>query len=285
MTYLNALESELAAAGIPAARRRRILAEFADHLHENPQAELGSPSELARQFADELGTRRVRRVVIVSFAGLAITGVALGAVLLFGTRTVLLPPGTHQVGFTPRGSTAMLTVYGLAAQVALASGLLALIRAWRLRRLPVITGADAEILYRRVRTGLVAGAIAALTAPIGGISAAPGRVYVQPMSVRLACFCMLVAMLPFALRAARLRPSRQGRSEDLRFDLGTRDPRVTPLRVALLLSTVIFVLLAGAGVITDDPFDGLARGLLDGAACMAGFAVLGRYLGLRTSAR
>jgi hypothetical protein len=36
-----------------------------------------------------------------------------------------------------------------------------------------------------------------------------------------------------------------------------------------------------AGVVQSDPFDGLARGLADGAACLAGFAVLGRYLGLR----
>ena len=34
---------------------------------------------------------------------------------------------------------------------------------------------------------------------------------------------------------------------------------------------------------TDDPYDGVARGIADAAACMAGFIVLGRYLGLRTA--
>jgi hypothetical protein len=60
MNYVDSLEVELAAAGIPARRRARIVAEFSDHLHENPEAELGAPRDLARQFADELGTRLAR---------------------------------------------------------------------------------------------------------------------------------------------------------------------------------------------------------------------------------
>ena len=43
MNYVDSLEVELAAAGIPARRRARIVAEFTDHLHENPVAELGAP--------------------------------------------------------------------------------------------------------------------------------------------------------------------------------------------------------------------------------------------------
>ncbi len=38
MRYLDAFESELTRAGIPARRRARILFEFADHLHEDPAA-------------------------------------------------------------------------------------------------------------------------------------------------------------------------------------------------------------------------------------------------------
>jgi hypothetical protein len=30
-----------------------------------------------------------------------------------------------------------------------------------------------------------------------------------------------------------------------------------------------------------DPYDGILRGLADAIACLAGFAVLGRYLGLQ----
>jgi hypothetical protein len=39
--------------------------------------------------------------------------------------------------------------------------------------------------------------------------------------------------------------------------------------------------VALAGIVQSDPYDGLLRGLLDAAACLAGFGVLGRYLGLR----
>ena len=231
MSYLNELESELTASRYPSAHG----AGGSSPSSPTICTRIRTPSSVRRTTWRDSSPmssarRRARRVVIFAFAALAITGVALGAVLLLGTRTVLLAPGTRQVGFIPRGSTPVVTVYVLAAQVALAAGLLAVIRAWRLRRVPVITGSDAEILYRRVCTGLIAGAITAFTAPIGGISAGPGRVYVQPMGVRLVCFFMLVAMLPLALRAARLRPSRQGRSEDLRFDLGTRDPRRDAVR-------------------------------------------------------
>ena len=48
-----------------------------------------------------------------------------------------------------------------------------------------------------------------------------------------------------------------------------------------MLCLAIVVALGALGVVTDDPFDGLARGLADAIACMAGFVVLGRYLGLR----
>ena len=58
MRWLDQLDRELRKAGIPASRRRRIIAEFADHLASEPGSEdrLGSPAALARQFADELGT-------------------------------------------------------------------------------------------------------------------------------------------------------------------------------------------------------------------------------------
>ena len=58
MTWLDQLDLELRNARIPASRRRRIIAEFAEHLASEPGSEdrLGSPAALARQFADELGT-------------------------------------------------------------------------------------------------------------------------------------------------------------------------------------------------------------------------------------
>jgi hypothetical protein len=55
------LHGELTSVGITGALRNRILAEFDDHLAVDPEADLGAPPALARQFANELGTSRARR--------------------------------------------------------------------------------------------------------------------------------------------------------------------------------------------------------------------------------
>jgi hypothetical protein len=91
-------------------------------------------------------------------------------------------------------------------------------------------------------------------------------------------------MLPDVLRATRLRPTREGAAGDIRADLGTDDPRVTPWRIALILSGVITLVMAAIGVRNHDLYDGILRGLFDAAACIAGFAALGQYLGLRATA-
>jgi hypothetical protein len=86
MNYVDSLEVELAAAGIPARRRARIVAEFSDHLHENPEAELGAPRDLARQFADELGTRLARGTAYRAFAALAVAAIVLVVMFFNGGR-------------------------------------------------------------------------------------------------------------------------------------------------------------------------------------------------------
>ncbi len=94
----------------------------------------------------------------------------------------------------------------------------------------------------------------------------------------------LAAALPPLLDVVRLRPDVDGRPGDLIDDLGSWAPAgLTPARCALLLSVVIVVVATVAGVLTDDPYDGALRGITDAIACMTGFIVLGRYLGLRTS--
>lgn len=55
-----------------------------------------------------------------------------------------------------------------------------------------------------------------------------------------------------------------------------------PWSPALAVTGAVAVVIAVAGVVQSDPFDGALRGLADGAACLLGFAVLGRYLGLRS---
>jgi hypothetical protein len=70
----------------------------------------------------------------------------------------------------------------------------------------------------------------------------------------------------------------------LSADLGDLLP--VPLRgrtwaLAFLVAAAVAVVIAIAGLLQSDPFDGVLRGLLDGGACLLGYATLGRYLGLR----
>ncbi len=287
MTYLNTLEHELTVAGIPPSRRRRILAEFADHLHQDPSAELGAPSELARQFADELGTRLALTAAFRAFAALAFTGISLVAMFVaVGGNRGLRVGGPHSVS-PPAWAVLTLVVAAVMSQVAFASGLLALLRAWRLRHERVIGAADALVLARRSAVGLVAGLVtlAALPACAVAFPHAAGHTWTAfAWAVAGAGVVVLAAVAPLLIGSFRLRPTHRGEPSDLITDLGGWVPRaLTPTRCASLLALGIVVLLTAHGVIVDDPFDGALNGIADGTACMAGFAVLGRYLGLRTA--
>ncbi len=286
MNYTDSLELELAAAGIPSRRRARIVAEFSDHLHENPQAELGAPRDLARQFADELGTRLARVTAFRAFAALAIAATVLVVMFFTGGRTWggWVGYGHYPVSYYLHTWwwVPLMLVCFISAQVALAAGGLALLRAWRLRRVRVMTAADAAILNRRAAVGLVCGAIAMAVLPLTHfVVEFSTRWNAVAGTVGPAMIVLLLAMLPDVLRAARVRPTREGPAGDLTADLGIDDPRVTPQRIAIALSVVIALVMVAIGARSDDLYDGILRGLFDRAACLVGFAVLGRYLGLR----
>ena len=291
MNYVDSLEVELAAAGIPARRRARIVAEFSDHLHENPEAKLGAPDELARQFADELGTRLARGTAYRAFAALAVAAIVLVVMFFTGGRAWggWVGYGHYRVSYYLHlwWWVPMMLVCFISAQVALASGGLALLRAWRLRRTPVMTAADAAILNRRAAVGLVCGAITMTVLPLTHFVAGVFSTRWDTVAVTVGpgLIVVLLAMLPDVLRAARLRPTREGPAGDLTADLGIEDPRATPRRIAITLSAVIVIVMVAIGARSDDLHDGILRGLFDGAACLVGFAVLGQYLGLRRSAR
>jgi len=259
MNYLDALESELTRAGIPGRRRARILTEFADHLHENPEAELGAPRELACQFADELGTQLARSAAYRAFGILAVAATVLVVMFLKGGRMWggWVGYGSHPTSaYMPSWWVPLMVVWFISAQVALAAGALALLRTWRLRQQHVITAADAAILNRRAALGLAAGAVTMLVLPAtdlmlarpliyrlpgGGIERAADQWhslfaetptswwgYVAIIGGPLLIVAM-VSTIPSVLAAARLRPRQEGVAGDLTLDLGvqnTVDPAV-----------------------------------------------------------
>src|SRR3954447_12163390 len=100
MSFHERLPRELAAVGISGRLRPRILEEFDDHLASDPQADLGDPGELARQFADELGSFRARRAAVRSFAALALAGILFAVALVSCPRNAFgaVPGGGSLLG-------------------------------------------------------------------------------------------------------------------------------------------------------------------------------------------
>ncbi|MDQ6818376.1 MAG: hypothetical protein M3018_13360 [Actinomycetota bacterium] len=284
MTYLDELAAALARVGIANRQRARILAEIADHLVCDPAAELGGPDELARQFADELGTFRARRAALVAFAALAVAGV------LFAIAFLAFPRGAF--GRAAGSSTSLLGDFGavialLAPQVAFVAGLLGAVRALRRRQSSVIVRAEAVTILRRVAVGLGAGMATMLGVALMAIGL-HHQVAAWWTTLALATACVgataLAAAMPAALGASRLRPAAPGPAGDLFDDLGPLVPRALrgrPWRLALTVAGTVGVAITIVGVLQADGYDGALRGVADGCACLAGFGMLGRYLRLR----
>jgi hypothetical protein len=176
----------------------------------------------------------------------------------------------------------------LSAQVAFVAGTLALLRAWRLRHQRVIGRADAIVLVRRSAVGLAAGALTMMLLPAIALAfpQSTGPTWgLLAWVVAAVAVIGLASVAPTVASSARLRPASSGEPADLTTDLGSWLPvQLTPTRCALLLAAAIVLVLGLQGIVADDPYDGIARGLLDAVACLAGFTVLGRYLGLRSTA-
>jgi hypothetical protein len=175
----------------------------------------------------------------------------------------------------------MMFGWFISAQIALAAGGLALLRAWRLRHVAVMTAADAAVLNRRAAVGLVCGAITMTVLPLTRVVVyVDARWNTIAVTVGPALIVLLLAMLPDVVRATRLRPAREGAAGDLTADLGT-DAHATPGRIAAALSMVILLVMIAIGARSGDLYAGILRGLFDATICLAGFVLLGRYLGLR----
>ncbi len=285
--YLSKLDAELAGAGIRGGRRERIIAEFADHLGCDPDAELGDPVALAAEFADELGTSFARTAAFGAFLALALAGVLVTVRLL-----ALLP--LNAVGFGARDTVALL-ISAVAGQVALVAGGLGLLRALKLRGRRTISRQEAAVLAHRAGIGLAAGAVTIVAFPItqsyraqaGAIAIGGHATNLWWPLVSAIGLAAILAAAPAVLRAARLRPRASGEAGDLLVDLGPLRPAAARIsggsvnRLALALGAALAIVISLAGIAANDPYDGVLRGLLEGGAFLGGYAVLGRYLGIR----
>jgi hypothetical protein len=282
--FQTTLGHELSAVGIHGRLRSRILAEYADHLACDPDAQLGEPGALARQFADEVGSTRARRAAVIAFAALALAGVLFG--LAFVTSDAAFgaaPKGGPVIG---RIATALAILF---SQVSFVAGTLAALRWVQRRGSGVLPAAEATVIVRRAAVGVVSGIVT--MASLGTIAIAYHRF--QPaawatfaITVSAVGAAGLLATLPSIWRAVRLRPVADGGAGDIFDDLGDftglvpAPLRGRPWRFALVVSVAVAAVITLVAVPAQDVYDGAARGLIDALFCMAGFATLGRYLGL-----
>lgn len=286
-TYLTDLDAALARAGIRGARRTRIVTEFTDHLRCDPDADLGDPAAVATEFADELGTSFARTAAFRAFAALALAGIL---VVVRAIALLRLSAG----GFGAADTVGLL-VSAVFAQVAVVAGGLGVLRAIRLRGRATIPRQEACVLARRAGIGLATGAVTIVAFPITQIYPAhPAAVAIGshptslwwPLASAAAVLALAVAA-PSVVRAVRLRPQSTGPAGDLLADLGLLQPVAARIaggsvnRIACLICAGLVIVMALAGIAAGDPYDGILRGLLEGGAFLGGYAVLGRYLGIR----
>src|SRR6185312_9808990 len=242
VSYLAELSDELGAIGIRGSRRRRIIAEVADHLASGGEVEsFGSPPLIAQRFADELATAETRRLAWRSF--LAPAGIGFG--LLF----VLLRPGPDITSAQTLavGLAAAMTMV-LAPQIALASGLLALALGWRIRAETVAPAAAVRVLRRRVALAIGCGALTLTAVATYGFeynAQLPGWWPIAAYAVAGTLLLPLgVAGIALA-RTARLRPQAGGMVTDVVGEISQGQP----WRFCLFFATAVgLVALAGGGL-------------------------------------
>ena len=302
--YLDELGAQLGRLGVRGGRRRRILAETEDHLRSNPVAmgRFGDPAEIAQAFADDLGTRGALRSPLWAFAALGVAGLFYTAMFVawsgFGAANpdgaAQSASGAFQTLAAGRASWLGLlaaSLLVLAPQVAFVTGALALVRALRLRGRRSVPAAEVRALRRRttiaVGFGLVSmGAIALFAQQLGAqLPSWPAGVLGWGVVGATASAGLLVACAAVGLRTATVRVAVAGAAGDIFDDVGPIVPaplRGHPWVFAATVACGAALAVWLAGVAASDPIDGALRGLAEGAACIAGFAVLGRFLSLRS---
>jgi hypothetical protein len=280
MIYLDELSHELAAHGIRGRMRRRILLEADDHLRSDPDAQqrFGSAREVANTFAAELGAQASRRAAVSAFAALGVAGVVYA--VSFVSLGFASPPTETLAPALGAFAFALMIV---APQVSFVAGALALLRTLRRRREREIPTTELVVIRRRTGVALVFG-----LATMGALSLyayefraelAGWWLTLTYTSTAGASVILALAAAP-ALTSTRLRPQVGGWPGDVFADVGPSfgdDPWRFARFVAIAAGLLAWLAAAAQG----DPFDGLVQGVFEGLACFGGFAVLGKYLGLR----
>ena len=286
--YTSELGSELRRLGVPASRRRRLLAETEDHLRSDPAAlsRFGSAGDIARQCADELGSSGARRVSITAFTVLAFAGLLFGALMLAVFATV----PRHTIVCCNNASPLQMLSFAvlvIAPQVALITGVLAMVRALRLRRTAALPRTEVDVLRRRTAVALLSGAatMAALVAVVVQFATVLPGWLVPAAYAAGATSLLLLAMTSVPLvMTSRVLVQTAGAAGDVFSDLGPVVPtrlRGHPWGFAATCALVVAVVVFLPGIAADDGYDAALRGAAEAAACLLGFAVLGRYLQLR----
>ena len=282
--YLDELSAELGSVGIRGAQRRRILAEVEDHLRESGEpGRFGDPAVIAARFADELATSGARRVAWGSVVVLAPAGIGYAILISLGAPW----PDITAARSVAIGLVAAATML-LAPQVSFAAGLLAVAGAWRLRSQAAAPASAITLLRRRAGVALAAGATTLLAVMVTTYEysawISTWRIALT-FSIAGACLVPIAAGAVVLRRTGALRPQTAGDAGDVFDDLAPvldrlpLDLRRRPWRFCLLFAAGVAVLALLGGGVDEGPRNALAEFV---AVC-AGFAVLGRYLGLRPS--
>jgi hypothetical protein len=263
---IDELARELRAVGIRGRRRARILAEIADHLACDPQAQLGEPRDLARQFADELATDDARRAALATFGALAAVATAVVLPQLALPRVPDITGGSSSL-LVGAATLAMI----LGAQIAFAAGCLATLRALRLEG-----PQDVPLIRRRLVVALAAGAATAVGSALYAVNF---RAVVPGWWVALALASVAAAAVPLAASAAAYARGAGievsgGAVRGLAVDLG---PLAHP---GLIGAGAMLVMLVGTGVAEGSAVEGAIRAGFEGVAFAACFLALRRPLGL-----
>jgi hypothetical protein len=264
---IEELRRELTAVGIRGRQRDRILAEFADHLACNPDAELGDPQTLAAQFADELAIHSARRSALWTFGTLAIVAVAVGVPQLTLPTVPDIAGGSSLLLVGP----ATLAVV-IGSQVAFAAGCLAALRALRLGG-----PQDVTLVRRRVTVALAAGAVTAA----GSAAYAVNFWSIVPnWWAVLAVVCASAAAVPLgatafaSARAGSLQVSQPEPVRGLSADLG---PFGRPWAIGAAAG---LVMLAGTSIVEGSLIEGVLRAGFEAVAFAACFVTFRRSLAL-----